>query len=184
MNEHQRGSILQEKTIKKDSTLDLLTIMTDRVTVKFKTVGDSYDTVIGRWCTICKWVDEDTLDILYLLWTRADEKFITLNGKRKAFHKGGNSSSRTHIRQHYNVYKERCEKDNIPINHWAIPRDTWKEMEEEKEAEKRGRLTKKQQQQQLDFSIVTGPREFTRVGVLQAVTQLVATNNEVSYYLI
>lgn len=57
-------------------------------------------------------------------------------------------------------------------------------MEEEKEAEKRGRLTKKQQQQQLDFSIVTGPREFTRVGVLQAVTQLVATNNEVSYYLI
>lgn len=54
-------------------------------------------------------------------------------------------------------------------------------MEEEKGAEKRGRLTKKQQQQQLDFKTVTGPREFTRVGVLHAVTQLIATNNEASY---
>jgi hypothetical protein len=54
-------------------------------------------------------------------------------------------------------------------------------MEEEKDAERRGRLTKKQQQQQLDFKTVIGPREFTRAGVLQAVTTLIATNNEVSY---
>jgi hypothetical protein len=53
-------------------------------------------------------------------------------------------------------------------------------MEEEKEAAKRGRLTKKQQQQQLDFKIVTGPRDFTREGVLHAVTKLIATNNQVS----
>jgi hypothetical protein len=44
-----------------------------------------------------------------------------LNGMRKAFHKGGNSSNRFHIRQHYEIYKERCEKGKIPINHWAIP---------------------------------------------------------------
>ena len=54
-------------------------------------------------------------------------------------------------------------------------------MEEEKEAEKQGRLTKKQQQQKLDFQKVTGPREFTREGVLQAVSQLIATNNQVSH---
>lgn len=48
-------------------------------------------------------------------------------------------------------------------------------MEEEKAAEKQGRMTKKQQQQQLDFESVTGPREFTRTGVLQSVAKLVAT---------
>jgi DNA-binding LacI/PurR family transcriptional regulator len=92
---------------------------------------------------------------------RNDEKFVAKNGKRKAFHIGGNSSCRAHLRQHYNLYKERCEKADIPLNHWAIPRTVWKKMEEEKAEEVRGRLTKKAQQQQLDFKAVTGPREFT-----------------------
>jgi hypothetical protein len=107
--------------------------------------------------------------------------FIKSNGKRKAFHKGGNSSCRAHVRQHYELYKENCEKANIPINHWAIPRDIWRLMEEEKVAEKRGRLTKKQQQQRLDFKSVTGPLEFTRAGILHAVAKLIATNNQVSH---
>ncbi|KAF8958256.1 hypothetical protein BDZ97DRAFT_1668770, partial [Flammula alnicola] len=64
------------------------------------------------------------------------------------------------------------------INHWAIPRPIWRVMEEEKEAAARGRLTKKQRQQQLDFKTVTGPREFTRAGTLHAVTKLIATNNQ------
>ena len=34
--------------------LDLLTVMTDRVVVKFKLGGDKYDTESGRWCTVCK----------------------------------------------------------------------------------------------------------------------------------
>jgi hypothetical protein len=53
-------------------------------------------------------------------------------------------------------------------------------MEEEKELEEKGRQTKKKQQQTLDFKIVTGPREFTRAGVLHAVAALIATNNQVS----
>ena len=69
------------------------------------------------------------------------------------------------------------------MNHWAIPRDIWKEMEEDKEAKEQGRLTKKQQQQQLDFKTVTGPCEFTREAVLHAVTKLIATNNQVSHLL-
>jgi hypothetical protein len=113
--------------------------------------------------------------------TRIDQDFVKAHGTRKAFHKGGNSSCRTHIRQHYDIYKKKCEKANIPINHWAIPRDIWKTMEEEKEAEEQGRLTKKQQQQQLIFKTVTGPHEFTRAGTLYAVTKLIATNNEVSH---
>ena len=50
----QHGHDLHESAMKKDLMLDLLTIMTDRVKVMFKTVGDTYDTEIGRWCTICK----------------------------------------------------------------------------------------------------------------------------------
>jgi hypothetical protein len=117
----------------------------------------------------------------YSMLARADESYIKAHGKRKAFHKGGNSSCRTHIRQHYELYVEKCEKANVPTHHWAIPRDIWRVMEEEKEAEKQGRLTKKQQQQQLSFQTVTGPREFTRAGVLHAVTKLIATNNQVSH---
>lgn len=106
--------------------------------------------------------------------------FVKSNGKRKAFHKGGNSSCRFHIRQHYTIYKEKCEKKNVPVNHWAIPRSIWKQMEEDKDEEKQGRMTKKQRQQQLGFEAVTGPREFTREGILEAVAKLIATNNQVS----
>lgn len=53
-------------------------------------------------------------------------------------------------------------------------------MEEEKEAEERGRMSNKARQQLLDFKKVTGPREFTRANILQAVAKLIATNNQVS----
>jgi len=44
-------------------------------------------------------------------------------------------------------------------------------------------LTKKQQQQLLDFKAVTGLREFTRERALHAVMKLIATNNQVSHSL-
>lgn len=69
MNDDQRGDELQEKPARKDSTLDMLTIMSDRVTVKFKISVPS----------------------------RLDERFISVHGKRKALHKGGNSSCRRSI---------------------------------------------------------------------------------------
>lgn len=53
-------------------------------------------------------------------------------------------------------------------------------MEKEKEEEKRGQMTKKGQQQTLDFATVTGPHKFTRAGTLHAVAMLIATNNQVS----
>lgn len=54
-------------------------------------------------------------------------------------------------------------------------------MEEEKEEAKRGQATKKKTQQLLDFASVTGPREFTRARTLEAVTKLIATNNQVQF---
>jgi hypothetical protein len=111
---------------------------------------------------------------------RDDENFTKAHGKRRAFHKGGNSSCRQHIRQHYNIYKERCEKGGIDMSHHAVPRDVWRKIEDEKEAKKNGRKSDKKTQQQLQFGTVTGPREFTRAGILQSVTKLIATNNQVS----
>jgi hypothetical protein len=39
---------------KKDLTVDLLLVMSDRIAVKFKVTGDKYETEKGRWCIICK----------------------------------------------------------------------------------------------------------------------------------
>jgi hypothetical protein len=54
LNKHQRGDDLEEQPVKKETTLDLLTIMSDRVKVKFKMGDDKYDTEVGRWCMVCK----------------------------------------------------------------------------------------------------------------------------------
>ncbi|KAF9230185.1 hypothetical protein BU15DRAFT_57513 [Melanogaster broomeanus] len=37
---------------------------------------------------------------------REDNRFVAKNGKRKAFHVGGNSSCRQHIHGHYELYCE------------------------------------------------------------------------------
>ena len=62
-----------------------------------------------------------------------------------------------------------------------IPQDIWKVMREKKEVEQRGQMSAKARQQELDFKTVTGPHEFTRAQVLHAVTNLTATNNQVSH---
>ena len=54
LTNHQRGAELEEKTVKKDSTLDLLTIMSDKVTVRFKIAHEKYLEEKGRWCNTCK----------------------------------------------------------------------------------------------------------------------------------
>ncbi|KAH9973657.1 hypothetical protein BGW80DRAFT_1123557, partial [Lactifluus volemus] len=56
--------------------------------------------------------------------------FIEKEGKRKAFHTGGNSSCCVHIHQHYTLYQEQCKEANIPEQHWAIPCPIWNGMED------------------------------------------------------
>lgn len=95
-------------------------------------------------------------------------------GLRKVFHVGGNSSCRQHLRQHWELYKKKCEENDIPVNHWAIPRAIVKKMEVDKlDAENKEIQTK------LGFEKMTAPREFTREGILQAVAKLIATDDQV-----
>jgi hypothetical protein len=106
---------------------------------------------------------------------RANAEFVKKNGKRKAFHTGGNSSCRAHIRKHYELYKQRCKDGNIPENHHALPRELWKELQEAK------KNPKAMQQRKLDgaFKAIKAPAEFTREGVLHAVARFVACDDQV-----
>jgi hypothetical protein len=96
---------------------------------------------------------------------------------RKAFFVGGNSTCRAHIRQHYELYQRRCKEQNIPENHHAIPRPIWRQMQLKKKD------SKAKTQGTLDgvIEMSQGPREFTREGVLHAVTQFVACDDQVSF---
>ena len=104
---------------------------------------------------------------------------MKLNGKRKVFLKGGNSSCHFHICQHFALYKERCDEAGIPVAHWTITWPIWKVMEEEKAVAERGIMMKKKGQQLLDFASVVDPCKFMRAGILKAVAKLIATNNQV-----
>jgi hypothetical protein len=105
--------------------------------------------------------------------SHSDNKdFVAKNGKRKAFHVGGNSSCRQHLRQHWDLYSKECKDKKIPIHHWATPRHIWKQQEDEKAGKNKG-------QSKLEFETSTGPREFTREGVVEAVAKLIATDDQV-----
>jgi hypothetical protein len=137
--------------LKRDTTKDLLTIFSQSVVVKFKKDNQS-EKKKGRWCLPCR--------------AALNEK-----GQRNAFFTGGNSTCRAHIRQHYTLYKERCKEANIPENHHAIPRPLWNKMQEEK--------AKGKKQTTLDGLLKNVPKEFTRDGILRAVSQFIACGDQV-----
>ena len=108
---------------------------------------------------------------------REDPK-IEKAGMRKAFHLGSNSSCRQHIRQHYDIYKARCEGQNIPVQPQVIPQPIWKAMNAEKE--------KGKQQATLDESFAKMPallrKEFSKQAAVDAVMRLIVLDDQVSTF--
>jgi hypothetical protein len=99
---------------------------------------------------------------------------VKTKGLRKTFFTGSNSTCRQHNRQHFDVYKQRCETGNIPMNQRAIPGPIWKEM---------AALKSQKRQTSLDEHInksVVQPSEFNRAAVLDAVAKFVACDDQVS----
>ena len=95
-------------------------------------------------------------------------------GLRKTFFTGSNSTCRQHIRQHFDVYKQRCETENIPMNQRAIPAPIWKEM-------MAGKSPKKQTSLDEHISkLGVRPIEFNREAVLEAVAKFVVCDDQVS----
>ncbi|KAG2359518.1 hypothetical protein BDR07DRAFT_1378634 [Suillus spraguei] len=92
---------------KKQQANDLLTMFTQKCTVKFIGIEGVVDTKRGHWCIVCK----------------DDEIFVKQNGKCKAFHLGSNSSCRQHICGHYEFYQAICKELGIAEHHYAIPQE-------------------------------------------------------------
>ncbi|KIM50331.1 hypothetical protein SCLCIDRAFT_145794, partial [Scleroderma citrinum Foug A] len=112
---------------KKHQADDILTIFSDKCTVKFTqtdgTTGEGWvETVRGQWCDICK----------------HNKEFLLRKGKRKAFHMGGNSSCQQHIWIHYSIYQARCAEHGIKENHYTVPHEVKNARVEAKKIEHRG----------------------------------------------
>lgn len=161
--------------MKKDTTKDLLTIFSDIVTVQFNKKNGAVETVRGRWCLPCKSVQCISKEGRGLpeVSNRADDRTVKAKGLRKTFFTGSNSSCRQHIRQHYELYKQKCDDEHILLNHRAIPPQLLKEMET---------LQEKKKQTTLDDAVIklSPPTQFTRDGLLEAVAKFVACDDQVS----
>ena len=99
---------------------------------------------------------------------RGDEKHVKAVGLQKCFLTGGNSTLWQHCRQHYEIYKERCEKDNVPLNHHAIPPQIAKTMNGKK-------------QKRIDEMLEKGlphPEVFTKDAIMHSVAQFVACDDQ------
>lgn len=166
--------------VKTDSTKDILTIFTDRINQTFEKDGKQEE-LRGRWCTVCKCVFSLYLLLHVFLLTpsgRADDKYVKAHGLRKCFIVGGNSTARAHIRQYYALYKERCEKDNIPMSPHCMPTALAKEVataaKDEEANQKQTKIS-----EATGYVPVTKPHEFTWEGVIQAVARHIACHDQV-----
>ena len=112
----------------------------------------------------------------YLQNDRVNKEIVKNEGLWKAFFVGGNSTCWAHIHQHYKIYQQRCKDKNIPENHHAIPWPIWKKMQEVKNGNTMTQL-------KLDEVVVKmqEPKEFTREGILHAISKFVACNDQVSF---
>ena len=156
LEDHHLIEAPTELSMKKDSMKDLLPIFSDIVIVQFKK-KDAVETVRGHWCLPCKLVQFILKENKGLLatWNRMNEKTVKAKGLRKTFLTGSNSSCRQHIHQHYDLYKQKCNDSNIPVNYRAIPPHILKEMEASK------KLKKKQSTLEGVSIMVSHPTEFT-----------------------
>ena len=102
-----------------------------------------------------------------------DERTVKVKDLRKTFFTGSNSSCCQHIRQHYELYKQKCNDEHIPMNHRAVPPQVLKEMETLKKA-------KKKQSTLEGVTVILHPTQFTRDGSLDAVVKFIACDNQVS----
>jgi hypothetical protein len=99
---------------------------------------------------------------------------IRTKGLRKTFFTESNSSCRQHIRQHYELYRQKCNDNDIPMNHRAIPPQVLKEIETLKKTKKK--------QSTLDgvVTTVSNLTQFTQEGLLDAIAKFVACDDQVS----
>ncbi len=115
---------------------------------------------------------------------RGNAKVIVADGDRAGWYQGANSSCRRHIaREHYEEYARLCKEQGIEEATEAIPKSVREERQRAAEAlvagGKKGKLGK--QQSTLDRAVkkVEAPTNFSPDAILQHVTVLIVTNDQV-----
>jgi hypothetical protein len=93
------------------------------------------------------------------------------NGKWQAFHVSSSSSCQQHIQSHFDIYKAKCEKKGLKVHHHAIPQ----EMLKKKKSSGQQMLTQA-------FQKALKLKEFSRVGVLKAITEFMGCDDQVSVH--
>ncbi|KAH9030219.1 hypothetical protein EDB85DRAFT_1891687 [Lactarius pseudohatsudake] len=137
---------------KKDSTQDLLTVFSDKIKVIFKKSMGVTETLEGQWCMICRAEVKKVLK----------EKRQTKRTLRQCFLLGSNLTCHGHIAgHHFKEYEMRCGAaiPKIILNFCCVPPEAKKE---------KGDIKK---QSVLTFPKESRPTEFSRVGLLEAVTK-------------
>ncbi|KAH9032690.1 hypothetical protein EDB85DRAFT_1890601 [Lactarius pseudohatsudake] len=137
---------------KKDSTQDLLTVFSDKIKVIFKKSMGVTETLEGQWCMICRAEVKKVLK----------EKRQTKRMLRQCFLLGSNLTCHGHIAgHHFKEYEMRCGAaiPKIILNFCCVPPEAKKE---------KGDIKK---QSVLTFPKESRPTEFSRVGLLEAVTK-------------
>ena len=104
------------------------------------------------------------------------------DAKDQAFLRGGISSCRGHCKQHWEVYKQRCEAKNIALRTDAMPPKVlaeFRRVEAEEAAAARGDVAGAGT---LDSHLTKqlGPREFTVEGALENVAKYITCCDKVS----
>ncbi|OJT06528.1 Zinc finger BED domain-containing protein RICESLEEPER 2 [Trametes pubescens] len=149
-------------TQKVDQTADLLTIFSDRRTVRFKTQGGKVTEARGRWCMLCK----------------EDKKKVAQLGGRAGWYSGGNSTCCRHIAaMHYDVYHKRCKAAKASESKAATPKAV---LDARKlAAEGRERVAAKQQST-LDGVVrkIETPTVFSRPAIFDAVTKHIVCGDQ------
>jgi hypothetical protein len=104
---------------------------------------------------------------------RGNPSIVEAGGLQKCFLTGGNSILCQHCQQYYVIYKLKCEEANVPLNHHAIP-PKLAQMERQREST----------QMTLDDKLVNrGTDTFSRDGLMLAVAQFVACDDQVSFQM-
>lgn len=164
---------------KKKQAGDLLTIFTEKCSVKFCHTDGKVEVLKGRWCNECRSVYSKGLGIEYLQSGATDQEGRDICEKTwqtQGVPWGSNSSCRQHIRSHFEVYEARCKEEGIIVHHHAVPPAMARRNEKVPKGQTRldGLLEKPTQRMS----------EFSKAEVLKAVAEFVVCDDQVGLQVV
>lgn len=113
-----------------------------------------------------------------LTCSRNDAAYVLRKTERGCFHKGGNSSLRHHLRQHWALYKKTCEEKGVAIRDSAMPTAVLKAKQEAAAAAEAGKDPEAGKLTSMGFTPVI-PQEFSVQGALEHISKYIVCTDQV-----